>query len=181
MRFPLGLVLAAGLAVTACGSSGGDDPPSATEATTTVTAEPTSTSTTADTAAATEPSNITDVIFDGETCTVSGPTSVSTGQHYFVLNDLSDLYVGLYVSMLVDDHRFQDLLDLQPAPGVYFPKPSWVIYATKAYNEPSGRALTEDETEQEYTLDQSEHEHAIYVGPDDGLWFCSALEVTDTE
>ncbi len=179
MRSSLGLVLAAGLAVAACESSGEVDPPPAVESTTTVTTGATSTS--PDTAAASELPNVTNVVFDGETCTVSGPTSVSAGQHYFVMSDLSDLYVELYVSTLLDGHTFQDLLDLQPEPGIYYPKPSWVVYATKAYGEPSGRTLAAGEIEQEYTLDQSGHEHAIYVGPSNGLWFCSALEVTDAE
>lgn len=186
------LVLVASLVIAACGSNGGGDGASVADTVTSATTapatttptraapatEPASTPTT-DTATLPEPPEAINVIFDGKECTVSGPTSVPTGEHYFVVDSPRYFGLDLYVSMLVDGHTYQDLLDPQTEPGRYYPKPSWVVYATKVDGPPSGRILADDETEYQYTLDQPEHLHAIYLGSPGTLWFCSPLEVTD--
>lgn len=184
------LLVVASLVITACGSSGGGDGGTASDTMTSSTTTPVTTAPTAtapaavtpttDAATMSQPPEAIDVTFDGKECTVAGPTSVPTGEHYFVVSSPSYFGMDLYVSMMVDDHRYQDLLDPQTRPGEYYPKPSWVVYATQTDGPPSGRILAEDEREYQYTLDQPEHPHVIYLGTARSLWFCSPLEVVDT-
>ena len=67
-----------------------------------------------------------DVIFDGTECTVSGSTELPPGRYSFVLKDLSEEDVHLFVSRLTDGKTFQDLLDLQSEPGEYVPEQDWL-------------------------------------------------------
>ncbi len=192
MKSVSGLLALAGLVLAACGSSGGGGEASVADTETPVTSAPapasaapttaapvTVPSSTTDEATSPEPPEAIKVIFDGKGCTASGPTSVTTGEQYFIVDSPKYFGMELYVSMLLDGHGYQDLLDPQTGPGDYYPKPSWVVYATRTPGAPSGRILAEDEQEYRYTLDQPEHLHVIYLGTPGGLWFCSPLEVTD--
>jgi len=116
------------------------------------------------------------VTFDGNECTVSGPTELPTGEHSFLVKDLSGQGQYLYVSRLLDGKTFQDLLDLQSEPGEYVPKPSWVIW--------QGRRPTERIAEGEhlYTFvlnKEGEHSIELYVSSPRSLWFCAPLKVIE--
>ena len=86
---------------------------------------------------------------------------------------------GIYVSHLTDGHTYQELLDPQSEPGEYYPKPNWVVYATKRDFE---FERNEAGTELAWTFFlEEEGEYAIYIGgskPDD-LWFCAPLQVVE--
>jgi hypothetical protein len=116
-----------------------------------------------------------EVIFDGNECTVSGPTELPTGDHSFVLKDLSGQNQVLYVSHLLDGKTYQDLLDLQSEPGEYVPKPSWVVRAARGI-----RRNAKGERVYTFSLDK-EGEHAIYIGSSHplSLWNCAPLWVTE--
>ena len=116
-----------------------------------------------------------EVTFDGTECTVSGPTELPTGDHKFVLKDLSEQNQVLYVSLLLDGKTYQDLLDLQSEPGEYYPKPSWVVHTKGGM-----RRNAKGEHVWTYSLD-IEGEHAIYLGSafPHSLWFCAPLKVIE--
>ena len=116
------------------------------------------------------------VTFDGNECTVSGPTELPTGEHSFLLKDLSGQGQYLYVSRLLDGKTFQDVLDLQSEPGVYYPKPSWVVYAPRRPTE----RIAEGEHVYTFILNK-EGEYAIYLGTSSpsSLWFCAPLKVME--
>ena len=96
-----------------------------------------------------------------------------TGRHSFILNDLSDKEVDLWVGRLQEGKTVQDLYDKQGEPGVWWPKESWFFYTTEIgsawINNNGGEVWT-------YSLNK-EGEHVIYVGiylPDiKHLWFCA--------
>jgi hypothetical protein len=54
-----------------------------------------------------------EVTFDGNGCTVSGPTEVLIGDYSFLLNNASGRRVKLVVTHLLDGHTLKDLVDLQ--------------------------------------------------------------------
>ena len=120
-----------------------------------------------------------EVTFDGNECTVSGPSESLTGHHSFILNDLSDKRVDLWVGRLLEGKTVQDLLDEQGEPGVWWPKPSWFFYAqqigTAWINENGGKVWT-------YLLNE-EGEYVIYVGiylaDTKNLWFCAQTLVIE--
>ena len=68
-----------------------------------------------------------EIIADGDGCTYSGPTELSTGTHSFVVKDLSDQTVNsLHIHRITDGHTYQDILEL----GDYFNE-SWLDDAPK--------------------------------------------------
>jgi hypothetical protein len=66
------------------------------------------------------------VTFDGNECTMRGPSEIPAGEYQFIWEDKSDLYPALYVGLIHEGHTYQDLLDRQGTPGKYVTKPSWV-------------------------------------------------------
>jgi len=72
-----------------------------------------------------------EIIFDGRDCTYSGLTELSTGRYSFVLKDLSDLDLYMWVSRMTDGKTYQDFVDLaDPSnPYLYFPKEDWIDHA----------------------------------------------------
>lgn len=119
-----------------------------------------------------------EVRFNGNECEITGQREVPMGRYTISLYDQTDLGVRLYVSSLHDGHTFQDLLDLQPESGVYYPKPDWVHYAVQLgvtnLESDGGKTYI-------YRLDRKE-EHAIYVGSDhpSSLWFCAPFHVVSS-
>ena len=118
-----------------------------------------------------------EVTYDGNECTVSGPSESLTGRHLFFLNDLSDKEVYLWVGRLLEGKTVQDLLDEQGEPGMWWPKPSWFFYTDgSSWINENGRKVWK------YMLNE-EGEHVIYVGvylPDTkNLWFCAQTFVIE--
>ena len=116
-----------------------------------------------------------EVTFDGNECIVTGPTELPTGEHSFLLKDLSGQAQVLYVPHLLDGKTFQDMVDLQSEPGVYYPKPSWCIHA-----EATREWIAEGEDLYTFYLNK-EGEHAILLGSwyPLSLWFCAPLKVME--
>lgn len=123
------------------------------------------------------PGSVFEVTFDGNECTVSGPTELPTGDHSFVWKDLSEENIDLWVARLLDDKTFQDLLDLQSEPGEYYPQPSWTVHPTQL-----GRAWNESIGGEVYTFSLNiEGEYVTLVGGYSplSLWFCAPLKVIE--
>ena len=110
--------------MTSCGTAAQETP----------TAEPTAipTDTSIPPTAGPEPIVIT---FDGNECTVTGPTEIPTGNYPFVWNDLSEEQNSdFWVCRLLEGKTYQDVLDLQSEPGEYFPKESWWVHPPGYYS-----------------------------------------------
>ena len=121
----------------------------------------------------TEPIEITfEVTFDGNGCTVSGPTEVPTGDYSFLLNNTSDRRVKLVVGQLLDGHTFQDLVDLQTEPGDTFGIEPWM---SKPFY------YTKDHKIYTVSLDEAgEHVISISVYKHLGIWLCVPFQVIET-
>ena len=113
-----------------------------------------------------------EVTFDGNGCTVSGPTEVPIGDYSFLLNNVSGRRVKLVVTQLLDGHTFQDLVDLQTEPGDTYGIETWMsqpFYYTKDHKI--------------YTVSLDEAgEHAIVISEDKhvGIWHCVPFQVIET-
>jgi hypothetical protein len=122
-----------------------------------------------------------DVIFDGTGCTVSGSTELTPGRYSFVLRNLTEGDVTLFVRRLTDGKTFQDLLDLQSEPGEYIPRPDWVARIVEqgiAWQKPDGGEV------HTYKL-ISEGEYAVSIWSwetDTGtqrIWLCAPFRVIE--
>jgi hypothetical protein len=134
--------------------------------------------------AAPEPSppSVIEVSFYGDYCQANAPSELPAGKYPFILYNLDGEYKAeLYVGIITGGHTFQELLDPQKSPGEYYPKPDWLIYATKM-----GQAGG-DENEKHYKITLDPGEHAIYVAetvPFDAgwtLWFCQPVTVVEPD
>jgi len=118
-----------------------------------------------------------EITFDGNNCTVTGPTSLPVGEHQFFLNNLSGKNFGFWVSRLKGDHTFQDLLDEQGGPGRYYlALTNWVTLSSTTEFEygKNGQLI--------YTIYLgSEGNYAIYLydsAAHEETWLCAPLQVT---
>ena len=68
------------------------------------------------------------VTFDENGITVSGPSVLPTGKHSIIFNHLYDLNQVLYLLLFDEGYTYQNLIDLQSQPGVWWPKPTWCSY-----------------------------------------------------
>ena len=113
-----------------------------------------------------------EVTFDGNGCTVSGPTEVPIGDYSFLLNNTSGRRVKLVVGQLLDGHTFQDLVDLQTEPGDNFMIESWM---SKPFY------YTKDHKIYTVSLDEAgEHSIAISEYKHVGIWLCVPFQVIET-
>jgi hypothetical protein len=121
--------------------------------------------------------DLIEVTFDGSSCTVTGPTSLPAGENQLVLKNLSDLTFGFWVSKILGDLTFQDLLDEQGEPGRYF---------SSFTNRVSGGSITGleygENGEEIYTIyTGTEGKYAIYLYDQVSeafIWLCAPLQVT---
>ncbi len=113
-----------------------------------------------------------EVTFDGNGCTVSGPTEVPIGNYSFFLNNTSDSRVELKVAQFLDGHTYQDLVDLQTEPGNNFRIEYWMSQPFK---------YTKDHKIYIVSLDEAgEHGIAISVYPHVGIWLCVPFQVIES-
>ena len=113
-----------------------------------------------------------EVTFDGNGCTVSGPTEVPIGDYSFLLNNVSDRKVKLVVGQLLDGHTFQDMLDLQTEPGDIFDIEPWM---SKPFY------YTKDHKIYSVSLDEAgEHVISISVYNHVAIWLCIPFQVIET-
>jgi hypothetical protein len=130
-------------------------------------------------------SEIIEVTFDGNECTVAGPTELPPWDHHaFVLTDASDLGAVLFARKLTGGHTYQDVLDAQEeagGPGSYWRRPSWVASAL-------GRPdlfevdLADNQGLVAVTLEPGNHYFlALYTttGPE-GIWLCAPVDVVES-
>ena len=163
MRLAHGAVAFALLVGAGCG---GDDDPGSSDA---GNSQPTE-SVAATPAPTAEVSNAEAVVFkvtqadDG--CTITGPDTVPADEAYFVVvENPTDEFLDLYVSLLADGHTYQDFVDLQEAPGKFFPQPSFIVYAnyersaTNEFNETADLA----DYESGYAFSSEPGPHAVYT------------------
>ena len=121
------------------------------------------------------------VMFDGEGCSVTGPSAIRSGETLFILEDRTDFGASLYVSGLHDGHTYQEMVELSEAaggPGSYYPKPAWVENQRRIHLPPSEEiVLADNETFASFFLKAGPN--SVYVYADGGLWFCGPLEVME--
>ena len=121
-----------------------------------------------------------EVTFDGNDCTVTGPTELPAGEHTFIFIDQSDMRGELSLVYLEDGKTFQDLLDEQIGPGVWSPKQSWVIYDTRVsieFQESNGRRVDSST----WKLDKvGEHTIICYVSTPQMIWVAAPFMVVET-
>ena len=120
------------------------------------------------------------VTFDGNDCTVTGPTELPAGEHTFIFIDRSDMRGELWLVYLEDGKTLQDCLDLQSEPGEWYPKPPWVFYDSRVSiesQESNGRRVDSST----WKLDRvGEHTILCYVPSPQMLWFAAPLMVVET-
>lgn len=176
MRWVLVVLLALVMVAQGCG---GDDDDAATTATTLGAADDATTTPTP----TTTPGGDFDVVFDGDQCTVTGPSSLPAGTYTFVLTDNIDRsHVELWVREYVDGHTQQDDVDLQDAaggPSVEISKPPWVVNTRVVYDVPR---LDLAANQKQYSSALEPGPHGMNIGaasPQGQLWFCfPTFEVT---
>jgi hypothetical protein len=112
------------------------------------------------------------VTFNGEECSVLGPTEVPTGDYNFVLKNLSDYNLRMGVVRLIDGKTFQDVVDFQGEPGRYTPFVPFISFPFY---------YTSDHKVYTYSLDKA-GEH--YIGVQDSkkthLWLCAPFQVIES-
>ena len=110
-----------------------------------------------------------EITFDGNGCTVSGPTEVPIGDYSFLLNNSSGRGAKLVVAQLLDGHTYQDLVDLQAEPGDNYMIETWM---SKPFY------YTKDHKIYIVSLDEA-GEHGIVISEDKhaGIWHCAPFQV----
>ena len=120
-----------------------------------------------------------EVTFDNNGCTVNGPAELQAGEHTFIFIDRSQWRGELWLLYLQEGKTFQDHLDLQYLPGVWYPKPPWVFYDARvsvAYPELNGESV-ELST---WKLDRvGEHFIICYVESPKKLWNVAPIMVVE--
>jgi hypothetical protein len=113
-----------------------------------------------------------EVTFDGNGCTVFGPSEVPIGNYSFLLNNVSGRRVKLVVGQLLDGHTFQDLVDLQTEPGDTYGIEPWM---SKPFY------YTKDHKIYTVSLDET-GEHGIAIGEysHESSWLCAPFQVIET-
>ena len=186
---PLTLVV---LLLAACSGSGdeaADTTLASTTTETTTTVAPTTTTTEAPrTTAASTTTTVAmsaaaiGVSFDGERCEVD-TESIPAGAHAFVVTNDSDQAVHLYVSILVDGHTFDELLELQEEVGGspnYYPRPDWIVYEDFSFDSDARPEIELSDNQSMQVRALTEGADAVYLGTSvpNRIWFCAPLSVT---
>jgi hypothetical protein len=95
-----------------------------------------------------------EVTINGDECTFSGPSEVTTGKIDVAFDIRGDLTFRPWVDRFVDGKTFQDFLDIYIEPEESHPEPEWVRHPPY---------VTADHEVWTFTLDEA-GEHAILVG-----------------
>jgi hypothetical protein len=126
-----------------------------------------------------------DVIFDGEECTFTGSPELSPGKYSFILKNLTEEDVNLFVSKHVGGKTFQDVLDLQGEPGESLPEPVYDELFDKVV-EPGSAQYKPDGGEVHTYILKSEGEYIVGVwifetAESDAMktWFCAPFWVVE--
>ena len=131
-----------------------------------------------DSEAATTTSADFDVLFDGEECTVTGPTSVPAGAYTFVLTNSSELEgVQLFVDVYVDGRTWADsenYIAEAGGDGANISQPAWVRGAMFDFGAPA-LTLSDNQTQIDHVLEFGPHGIMVEGA---GIWGCAGLDVT---
>jgi hypothetical protein len=120
-----------------------------------------------------------EVLFAGDGCTHTVPSSVPAGEYTFVLTDTSERSAEMYVRGIADGHTYEEAIDLQNqagGPGVYYPQPEWII-ATLADLDAPALNLEDNQTQYDHILEPGPYLTDLDAGSGE-LWFCGSFEVT---
>jgi len=118
-----------------------------------------------------------EVTFDGSDCWVDGPHEVPVGDHTFNFINTSDFMGELWLVFLHEDKTFQDHIDLQSEPGVWYPKPAWVSYDSRVFTDLLETSGSDVKTTT-WKLDRvGEHTILCYVPSPQKLWFAAPVFV----
>ena len=116
------------------------------------------------------------ITFDGNGCTVTGMTELLPGEHVLLIIDTTDSFHRFYLDYL-DGKTLQDLVDLQPSPGEYFPKPEFAHHVVKnkyENDESSGGRLST------YAFDfPGEYAALFYQNNPTKLWLCGPINILE--
>jgi hypothetical protein len=115
--------------------------------------------------------------FCGESCEINAPAELPAGEYKVILKQLVEgLKAELYVAQLTGGHTYQELLDPQKTPGLYYPKPDWLIIASVSLQ--SSPDIPSDENWYSVTF-KEEGLYAIYTytPQNSGLWFCTPITI----
>ena len=116
-----------------------------------------------------------EVVFYGEECETTAPEVLPAGDYDFYITDKDEnTSASLNVARITEGHTYQDLLDLQEAPGVHYTKPDWLIYAETI----DAEFIDSDQKRFTHTLEPGEHAIYIWTRPF-GLWFCVPVMVVE--
>ena len=114
-------------------------------------------------------------------CTISGPDTVPADETYFVVvENPTEEFLDLYVSLLADGHTYQEFVELQEAPGKLFPRPSYIEYATyeraatTEFNETAD--LSDDESGYAFSSEPGPHAVYTWISRTEGFWLCGTFE-----
>jgi len=121
--------------------------------------------------------DVFEVTFDGNECTLSGPTELPAGEHTIPLNNLSDYPVFLWIGQPLNGKTWQDGLDLQSYPTEYVLAPDWYPRAKNTYY---GYDPKSDRTRTIFTYifeDPGEYHVWVESKSDLMLWPCAPFSV----
>ncbi|MFA9496734.1 MAG: hypothetical protein ACERKS_12555 [Candidatus Bathyarchaeota archaeon] len=127
---------------------------------------------------ASEPSDIVEITFDGNGCSVTGPVELQTGREYSLhLNNISDIRITIGLYQPWSGYSWKDALELGE-PGVNVPGRSWYdqIPESAPFEFEDGLPVTYKyivDTEGEY------HVWAEEVGSSKVAWPCVLFTATE--
>ena len=121
--------------------------------------------------------------FDGNECKWEGPTELPVGEHSILYINTADYFAEFAVRKIIGERlTYQDLIDLQPAPGVSFPRPVGWLTDLRIVQ------LDWDETRDAYiytfSFDSSgEYFSRVYAkisSDEEGMWLCGPLTIVES-
>ena len=118
-----------------------------------------------------------EVNFYGESCDTTAPNELPRGKYLFNLIQKGKLIADLYVAKITGGHVYEDLLEPQKTPGLYYPKPEWLIIAN--YERISDPEIPDDEFWYSVEFEIGKYAIYTYTIENEGLWFCSPITIVD--
>ena len=107
------------------------------------------------------------VTYDGNECTLSGPTQVSLGNFTVINDNQTETSYEIYIKYLSAGKTNQDFVALQDEPGTMFDVPDWAEMVRYSF---AGK-------DEMIFLFESPGEHAVFLGGTDSyfMWICPPI------
>lgn len=119
------------------------------------------------------------VTYNGRGCTVSDPTDLPTGDHQFVVENLTDDVISLRIYRKLCGYTFQELVEIQGDPGRNFLPGSFLGGASQTEHTME-RIQGTKEFMYTYALHTAgEYSVALYNPTSQNYWLCAPLDVTE--